>query len=409
MHRGWLVVGVTLTAWSAATGCGSRTAALDDLLGGDSGTTGASSGSGGSSSGSSSSGGSSGSSSGSVAVDSGACSGGESLCMGSCVNEQTDPANCGGCDVACGGTCAMGRCLVTLASGPTIGNGLAVDGTNVYWTNDTDGLVMSVPVGGGTPRVLASNQAGAQFIAADGTSVYWITNDGLMKLPAGGGATPVTLASGGFVDLAVDAGTVYLTNPAAGTINSVPSAGGPVTTLASGPWSPLTIAVDAANVYWMDASSGSAMKVPVHGGPVVTLSAASSMPPMNGVNFYGIAALPLPVAPGQTAQSVYFSREDNAGNSNAGWLLSVPTSGGSAVTLTSINSVPGKFFTVDDASMYWLDVSGVMSMPSGGGVPVTLVTSPGVNAIAVDATSLYWFGFGGQGGQGNTLMKLTPK
>jgi hypothetical protein len=214
----------------------------------------------------------------------------------------------------------------------------------------------------------------------------------------------VTLASGGFLDLAVDAATVYLTNPAAGTINSVPSTGGPVNTLASGTWSPLTIAVDAANVYWMDASSGSAMKVPVHGGPVVTLSAAPLMPPTNGVNFYGIAALPLPVAPGQTAPSVYFSREENAGNSNAGWLLSVPRSGGSTVTLTSIHSVPGKFFAVDDTSIYWLDASGVMRVPSGGGMPVTLVTSPGVNAIAVDASSLYWFDFG-QGG----LMKLTPK
>jgi hypothetical protein len=82
-----------------------------------------------------------------------------------------------------------------------------------------DGAVMRMPVGGGTPIMLASGQLNPQCVAVDATAIYW-TNEGtiagtdgtVMKLPAGGGA-PMTLADGQYkpFGIAIDATRVYWT------------------------------------------------------------------------------------------------------------------------------------------------------------------------------------------------------
>jgi hypothetical protein len=81
---------------------------------------------------------------------------------------------------------------ITLASGqsnPSVGGlntdtGIAVDGTNVYWTNFGGGAVMKVPVSGGVPIVVAQGQ-NPLGVAIDGTSVYWTDygNATVMKTP----------------------------------------------------------------------------------------------------------------------------------------------------------------------------------------------------------------------------------
>ena len=70
-----------------------------------------------------------------------------------------------GCGVACGGVCVAGRCIETLAKGPA--HRIAVDGANVYWTTlgsgTSDGAVLKVPKGGGTPVTLASTPHRVQW------------------------------------------------------------------------------------------------------------------------------------------------------------------------------------------------------------------------------------------------------
>jgi hypothetical protein len=55
---------------------------------------------------------------------------------------------------------------------------IAVDATRVYWTQGGphDGAVMAVPIEGGTPVTLASNQPDPLGIALDATAIYWVNN-----------------------------------------------------------------------------------------------------------------------------------------------------------------------------------------------------------------------------------------
>lgn len=61
--------------------------------------------------------------------------------------------------------------LVTAVFSP---NGLAVDGTHVYWTDGLGGTVMKCPIAGCTaPTIVASGLSTPSGIAVDATSVYW--------------------------------------------------------------------------------------------------------------------------------------------------------------------------------------------------------------------------------------------
>ena len=100
-------------------------------------------------------------------------------CDAAMVDTNRDNENCGACGSVCAGSCQCGRCLVTLATGQGQPRRLAVDGTNVYWTNFSDGTVMKTPARSGGPiTALASGQDSPASIAVDGTYAYW-TNAGL--------------------------------------------------------------------------------------------------------------------------------------------------------------------------------------------------------------------------------------
>ena len=63
---------------------------------------------------------------------------------------------------------------------PSSGNDqcrIVTDATNVYWTLSSLGSVMKIPLGGGVPTAVVSNQIGPYALAVDATHIYWTSRE----------------------------------------------------------------------------------------------------------------------------------------------------------------------------------------------------------------------------------------
>jgi len=168
---------------------------------------------------------------------------------------------------------------------------LAVDASNVYWatsgntpyyTNQyvNDGVVMSVPLGGGPVSTIASTQAYPGGVAVDAHEVYWFAGNGIAGDVAGGTCTPSCVPAAIFAspigsaaptpifsldapampELVVSDGFLYwislLADGFSGNIVRVPVGGGTpevVVDASDGVDSEVKFAVDATRIYWAGA------------------------------------------------------------------------------------------------------------------------------------------------------------
>jgi len=174
--------------------------------------------------------------------------------------------------------CAVGGCEnAPLALGAFHACAIAVNSTNIYWTNGCAGSpeapVLTCPIAGcdPTPTTLWSADGGSAVgLAIDANSVYWSTTFEVMKCPLGGcKGSPAVLASfsTGLTNLgliALDADNIYFIgtnfNDALPRILVCAKAGcadRPVTlaTAADPQASFVAIATDGTSVYWTESSN----------------------------------------------------------------------------------------------------------------------------------------------------------
>jgi hypothetical protein len=223
-------------------------------------------------------------------------------------------------------------------SGALVTGLLAVDATHAYWRDITD--IQKTALDGSSSTALVK-YAAPLGLAVDGTNVYWTgTADSVYQAPLSTVSSPVTLASdqAAPAGITVDANHVYWANggyvmTGGGGVSSVPIDGGTSTTIASDKGGPLGVVVDAKNVYWYDFTGG-VQSAPLDGGEATTLATPAAPSQIEGIAI--------------DATYVYFS-------SNDGTLRKAPLDGSGALTLLASGLRSPQAVAVDGTSVYWTD------------------------------------------------------
>jgi hypothetical protein len=285
--------------------------------------------------------------------------------------------SCGYCGHDClGGECKDGVCLpVQLGEGQKSPYDIAVDGTEVYWTNRTGGTVMHVDkTGKALPNAIAQEQNGPTGVTAHGGTVFW-TNFYAGEVMSGGvGDDPTPFAKGqyGPFMIATDGAAVYWTNFDGGTVQVQPINGQATTSIAVQQGTPRYIDVSPSQVVWSTSLAEGSIHAFVKGDNQSVVLATGRGADMGGVDaddawVYFAATLP-------------------------GAVAKVPADGGEVTVIAEGEPKP-KEVAFDTDHVYWTnsDAGEVMARVRAGGEPWTLATSPGSPwAIAEDDVAVYW-------------------
>jgi len=297
------------------------------------------------------------------------------------------------------------------------------DGTNVYWTDQFNGLVLQMPVVGGAVTTLQSLGNSPGGITVDGVNVYWTewgtelagyTDGAVYSTPIGGGAiTTIASAQNAPGYVAVDASNVYWTNQGSaansftdGTVATIPLAadGGVVTTLATGLLSPETLLGSTSNgttfdtLYWTNYGSTANNFAD---GSIDTLAlgvagAKATVAVANQAGSFGLAGATL------SNNDFYLFWTNNVGNAVEAADLTTP---GTFEVAINQSSPFGIMIGAD--GLYWTNSGAgtVSKVVFIGTSPATLTsgqnTPGGITGDATTGADLFWCNSGTTGSDGS--------
>jgi hypothetical protein len=321
-----------------------------------------------------------------------------------CEDTQSDSDNCGTCGHQClGGSCVAGLCQPVTLAAATAPQGVAVDATNVYWTNSTTGQVELCAKSGcnAMPTTLISNASDLypQSIVVAAGNVYYLvynfSNPGAVFECASGGCSnqPTAIASNqvGPTAIASDANNLYWTNGSGEVMEcALGGCNGNPTALATGLSGlvPLTIgglAVDATNVYWSD--SVGIVKCGIGGcnGQPTTVAASQQA--------YGLVT---------DGSNLYWTDYNN------GFVYQCPNTGCAQPTVLASGLTNPKNLAIDGSNVYWANGDGTIMRCDLNGCangPVTIASGQASPArIVVDDRRIYWSNYPSlQSGSGSIM------
>jgi hypothetical protein len=317
-------------------------------------------------------------------------------CGKSCVDIQTDNANCGGCGIVCNTTCAMGVCpLISPDAGapPAVGDNacLAVDLLNVYWANGKAtpaGTVYKVPINGGTPVLVQGTLDIPHGIASDDVDVFWTSagSGEIWKASTNGTGTPTAIVNGqkAPTDIVVTAtglvwlngdGSIFMSDKSGGNVNQV------IAPNMNGGTHNGHLRVGGTTVYWTDTNAGG-----VFSAPVVKNATATPLTGSANARFLDI-----------DLKDIFYS----AGAGATSTVDTTPLAGTTATPLLS-NQAASQGVALDVLHLYWANGgsganTGTINRAKKDGTNVVQLATgqnfPG--CIALDALSIYWINEGG--------------
>jgi hypothetical protein len=285
-----------------------------------------------------------------------------------------------------------------------VATALALSGSDLFFTANPDAMLGSVeglpsfvsklPVAGGTPVNLVSSTKGGVGLSPvrlDDENVYFFDFETRLSKVAKSGGAPATLArldsslpiSG--VEFDLDATSVYYFEGP--VLTKVSKDGGVPTETYTHPQGVRTSLLDGDDVIFVGGSgvpstdTPTLFRIPKEGGGIATRIADLTGDPKL---FEMVQQLAM-----DGSNLVYRSVTHPAGTMTFdSAIYSVPKTGG-----TPIKIADGQAFAAQGGTVYFADSSTIKKVPVSGGTPVDMNVgsgSSGVDAIALDETTMYW-------------------
>ena len=315
-----------------------------------------------------------------------------------CFNTRSDPANCGGCGVACAYTCDGGACLPLLLATLSVDVDAAAGGLaplGALASNGSDVFILTAANGGAieecsvtgcdqNPATVATglnntnNVGSAGLLALGGTWVYWPGQTAIKDVTVTSPTVSVFAhpAHSSVYAVATNATQVFWSDEDLGILSCAIGATCASPTLlvpiSSLPAAPQALAADDLYVYWMDAD-GNVFSSPFEGASPLLLAAGDDAGPLD----YLMAIV-------AWAGRVYYV------DSETGQLATAE--GGIASSAAVYAAAYPIALATDGVSVYWTDGYSISRCVVGAAcaAPTVINGDTTATSLAVDVASIYW-------------------